>query len=764
MLCRIVIFFSRIQVLLKDYRRLKTLIIFAGFLSCLLHLGLNGGVYKTPTLSFLSYLLAHFLLYLWVFRVGSNLSRGALAHGLSRDRSRETNNSDPSLSNCSLDAHKDSSKSQFWGRQGWNPNFLFSNTSILAVAIALRFIFINYPVSDDVHRYAWEGFIQSKNINPYLHPPQKFAPAYRSDFVYQGINHKELPAIYPPLSLLIFRGISGLFYTPNTSSDMILKVYKIFFICCDILIIVILVRLLKEWNKPAHWLALYAWNPLILLYGAGEGHVDILQNLFLVAFLLAHKINKTTFKRGFLILGCAVMTKYVSIVLLPFVITRKNFRNLPVFFIPFLFFLIYWDQNIFFSLIKFTSEFHYNDFLPRVLRIAATGISYHFLLLLIFFGGIVSIWLIKKEDPDRAMGLAWMWMIMCLPTVHPWYLISVVLFILHSPSRAWLTLLGTTGVNFWVYYHQWQTGTWLEISWTWYAMYIPFLFVLVWDIGRIDFPWNKQYPPPRSLDIIIPVINEESQLKIFLPTLLNSINNLEALVRLRKNSLPHKSGNTDDYQPLTCRIIVVDGGSTDNTVPVLAENNVEVTRTEGASRGNQLAAGIQAGNGDIILMLHADVLIKETAIKQLYQKFIEYPSLEWGIMGHLYDSKSFKMRLIEVSNRLRFSLTGIAFGDQGIFLRRQLLDPLGGMPTFPLMEDVELSLRLTPFSNRLNLRDSLLVSTRRWKKRKFTGYTFQVLKLVLTFLVFRRLGYDTEGLAKNLYKYYYNRQAGPASD
>jgi len=82
---------------------------------------------------------------------------------------------------------------------------------------------------------------------------------------------------------------------------------------------------------------------------------------------------------------------------------------------------------------------------------------------------------------------------------------------------------------------------------------------------------------------------------------------------------------------------------------------------------------------------------------------------------------------------------------------------IGGMPAFDLMEDVEVSLRLTPYSYRLNLGGLLVVSTRRWQKKKFSGYTFQVVKLVSSYLFLRKMGIDMEKVSAKMYKIYYQK-------
>jgi glycosyltransferase involved in cell wall biosynthesis len=199
----------------------------------------------------------------------------------------------------------------------------------------------------------------------------------------------------------------------------------------------------------------------------------------------------------------------------------------------------------------------------------------------------------------------------------------------------------------------------------------------------------------------------------------------------------------------------VDGGSQDKTLSIVRDFDVIIKQTELSSRGAQFAAGINAGSSDLILMLHADVKIERESLLRLFQSCRQTRTFTWGIMGHTYDDRSLKMRIIEWSNRYRFHYLGIAFGDQGIFIRRDILDIAGGMPELPLMEDVELSLRLADYPQRIHLGNQLIVSGRRWKKKKFSGYTTQVFCFVWIYLIGKRLGITTEKISRWLYSLYY---------
>ncbi|MBF0246121.1 MAG: hypothetical protein HQL31_12780, partial [Planctomycetes bacterium] len=160
------------------------------------------------------------------------------------------------------------------------PRFMRSTAFILVTGIVLRCLFLPYPVSDDVNRYAWEGHIQQLGINPYTTPPSELEELSAADPVYSGINHKEVSAIYPPVAMLTFRAISATVYS--------LQAYKVFFLGAEVLVLLLLIPLIRQWRQPAHYLALYAWNPLILLYGSGESHFDVLHLLFITASLVMY--------------------------------------------------------------------------------------------------------------------------------------------------------------------------------------------------------------------------------------------------------------------------------------------------------------------------------------------------------------------------------------------------------------------------------------------------------------------------------------------
>lgn len=169
-------------------------------------------------------------------------------------------------------------------------------------------------------------------------------------------------------------------------------------------------------------------------------------------------------------------------------------------------------------------------------------------------------------------------------------------------------------------------------------------------------------------------------------------------------------------QPLRgrgCEVIVVDGGSRDQTVSI-AEPLADAVLLSPPGRAAQMSAGARHAAHPILWFLHADTLVPPDAGRAI-QRAVEQH--RWGRFNVTLSGSHPLFRLIEKMINLRSCLSGIATGDQGIFVRRELFENIGGMPNLPLMEDVELSRRLKRHGRPACLRDTLLTSSRRWEQR-----------------------------------------------
>jgi rSAM/selenodomain-associated transferase 2 len=171
-------------------------------------------------------------------------------------------------------------------------------------------------------------------------------------------------------------------------------------------------------------------------------------------------------------------------------------------------------------------------------------------------------------------------------------------------------------------------------------------------------------------------------------------------------------------QPLRARghqVIVVDGGSADATVETARPLADRVIASE-RGRARQQNAGARAAIGDVLLFLHADTLLPADADRRVLDG-LRASGRGWGRFDVRLSGRHPLLRVVERMMSLRSRVTGIATGDQAIFVRGDWFERAGGFPQIPLMEDVALSTTLRQMGPPLCLREPVLTSSRRWEQR-----------------------------------------------
>ena len=171
-------------------------------------------------------------------------------------------------------------------------------------------------------------------------------------------------------------------------------------------------------------------------------------------------------------------------------------------------------------------------------------------------------------------------------------------------------------------------------------------------------------------------------------------------------------------KPFTARgaqLIVADGASSDDTV-VLARAAGATVITAPRGRALQMNAGAQRADAAVLLFLHADTLLPEDA-DQLIAAALASGTNDWGRFDVRIAGHSPMLRVVAALMNLRSRWSGIATGDQAIFMTRAAFDAVGGFPAQPLMEDIEMSHRLLKRSRPVCLRAKVLTSGRRWETR-----------------------------------------------
>lgn len=162
-------------------------------------------------------------------------------------------------------------------------------------------------------------------------------------------------------------------------------------------------------------------------------------------------------------------------------------------------------------------------------------------------------------------------------------------------------------------------------------------------------------------------------------------------------------------------VVLVDGGSTDDTVARargLADLVVEAPR----GRARQMNAGAQRSRGECLVFVHADTRLPAAA-REVLCALMASDTAPWGRFDVRLSGSHPLLRVVERMMNLRSRLTGIATGDQVIFVARHRFNAIGGFPDQPLMEDIEFSTRLRREVRPCCVRLAVLTSSRRWESR-----------------------------------------------
>jgi len=225
----------------------------------------------------------------------------------------------------------------------------------------------------------------------------------------------------------------------------------------------------------------------------------------------------------------------------------------------------------------------------------------------------------------------------------------------------------------------------------------------------------------QSLSVIIPTLNEEQNIA-------------ELIDFIKEENLPTE-------------IIVSDGLSNDNTAQIAAQKGAVIVAGE-AGRGKQLNRGAEAASGDLLLFMHADSTFNKGALRTLFFAMEKNPHKIGGAFKLKIDSNSLLLNFISWSSNLRAKYLRIIFGDQAIFVRREVFDQIGGFPDIELMEDWEFSKKLADMGELLFLDEFVYTSARKWEENG----VLKTILLMHKIKILYKLGINP----KKLKQIYYN--------
>jgi hypothetical protein len=332
-------------------------------------------------------------------------------------------------------------------------------------AVALSFVWrgLLMPapplLSDDVYRSVWEGRIQAHGGNPYAWDDRPEAERWRPlrDTVWARINHKEYPAIYPPVWQLAARAVVTVRDSP--------RAMKAFLVLCEALTLVALARLLARRRLPPERLLVLAWSPLALVEVAGSGHSEPLAILFLVLALLALESGRTSTSLALAALGAQAK-------LLPALVAvawarRYRLRDVPgaavAVALPVLPFAAA-GAWLWHSLGKYSRFWRFNEtgfaLIAAVVRSHEAAVA----AALVLLAALAAVLAARRTEPAAAALAVVAATLLLTPNVLPWYALWLPPLLVLCDSAPLLLFTGTVQLAYLVY-PVWQSGELWRIGW-----------------------------------------------------------------------------------------------------------------------------------------------------------------------------------------------------------------------------------------------------------------------------------------------------------
>ncbi len=348
---------------------------------------------------------------------------------------------------------------------------------IIAFGIIFRFTLLptSYTTSDDVHRYLWEGKVIANGFNPYTTSPDDSSLTHLRDENYEKVTFKHIPAIYPPLSQVVFT--LNYFVAGNGT-----KFLKILYMICELLTLIFLSKLLELKGKDPKLVLLYAWLPLPILEYFNNAHLDVIGITFLVMFV--YYFEKQKFNLASVLLALAFLSKLLAVLLLPLVIKKLGIKKSFIFYAIFLsvsviFYLPFTFNNldVLTGLFKYLSRWEFNGSVYNIIKAAFSSGQIARLFCAVMLSLSVLIIAIRYKDFTRAVFAVFLCIIIFSTTLYPWYLGWIAALNILNPFYSVMSLFFT--INFSNFTP--LAPVWKEYPVVWIIQYIPFYGLLIYD-------------------------------------------------------------------------------------------------------------------------------------------------------------------------------------------------------------------------------------------------------------------------------------------
>ncbi|QNI35022.1 hypothetical protein H7849_15860 [Alloacidobacterium dinghuense] len=308
----------------------------------------------------------------------------------------------------------------------------------LLLAVVWHLELLPAPPNDDIYRYVWDGRLQRLGYNPYIVIPSGPAASSLHTSETRKLNNPDLPSPYPAGAQLFFRSVTAIH-----ESAFALKVALVL---CDFAIALLLLDILRLRRLGPHLILAYAWNPLLAIEVAANGHIDIVGTLFLMVSAVA--LARRWRAAAAVSLGLAVAVKFLPIVLVPLYWKRVRIRDaalaalvVGLLYLPFL----NHGHIPAGSFGAYVQNWRFNGPIFAALTHVAPP---KLLAGLAMLAGLATAAWLRKTAPEWSLG-AFAWpmtaTLLCAPAIFPWYLLWLLPFL--TSSSTLLLVLWTVSIT-----------------------------------------------------------------------------------------------------------------------------------------------------------------------------------------------------------------------------------------------------------------------------------------------------------------------------
>jgi len=368
---------------------------------------------------------------------------------------------------------------------------------VLLGALAFRLTLFPRPpsLSTDLYRYRWDGHVQAAGWNPYAVAPDDPRLARLRDPGWRGMPVPEIPTMYPPLAELVFRATWRVFPDPVA--------FRLPFLLADLAVVAMLAGWIRSTGGRNYQVAIYAWNPLVVVEFASSGHNDALAIAAVVASLL---IIRRSSALSTLTITAGALCKAFPVVLLPLAFFAAGWpRRLRA-----------WVAGCGCTALAVLCVWPYRhgwrEFLAMLAYYQGVFRNYHSSIypMLVWLSGShevaagigegvvagLALWLaVRRADPVRAAFLLIGTVLLFAPSGYSWYFTWIVPLLCFYPSPAWLLLTILEFLSYKIFINYRALGVWQFDPFFQWLCYAPFYALLGWEFLRK----GRQLDVPEAL-------------------------------------------------------------------------------------------------------------------------------------------------------------------------------------------------------------------------------------------------------------------------